>query len=29
MHVHDFALSADCKEIVSVGHNRITIHKLG
>ncbi len=29
MHVHDFALTADAKEIVAVGHNRITIHKLG
>lgn len=29
MHVHDFDMTADAKEIVSVGHNRITIHKLG
>jgi WD40 repeat protein len=29
MHVHDFDLSADCKELVCVGHNRITMHKLG
>jgi WD40 repeat protein len=29
MHVHDFDLTDDCKEIVSVGHNRIMIHKLG
>ncbi|MBA4187022.1 MAG: hypothetical protein C0467_03295 [Planctomycetaceae bacterium] len=29
MHVHDFEMTADAKEIVSVGHNRITIHKLG
>ncbi|MDB5311458.1 MAG: domain, G-beta repeat [Gemmataceae bacterium] len=29
MHVHDFALSADCSTITSVGHNRIQIHKLG
>ncbi len=28
MHVHDFDMTADAKEIVSVGHNRITIHKL-
>jgi WD40 repeat protein len=29
MHVHDFDLSPDTKEIVCVGHNRITVHKLG
>jgi WD40 repeat protein len=29
MHVHEFDLSDDCTEIVSVGHNRITVHKLG
>jgi len=29
MHVHDFDLTDDCKEIVSVGHNRIMVHKLG
>lgn len=29
MHVHDFHLTDDCKEIVSVGHNRIMVHKLG
>jgi WD40 repeat protein len=29
MHVHDFAMSAKADEIVCVGHNRITVHKLG
>jgi WD40 repeat protein len=29
MHAHDFHLSADCKELVCVGHNRVTVHKLG
>ena len=29
MHVHDFAMTDDCKEIVSVGHNRVVVHKLG
>jgi WD40 repeat protein len=29
MHIHDFGLTSDCKEIVSVGHNRILVHKLG
>jgi hypothetical protein len=29
MHVHDFHLTDDCKELVCVGHNRITVHKLG
>lgn len=29
MHVHDFDLTNDCKEIVSVGHNRVILHKLG
>ena len=29
MHVHDFALSADATTITSVGHNKVTIHKLG
>jgi WD40 repeat protein len=29
MHVHDFALSPDNSTITSVGHHRITIHKLG
>ena len=29
MHVHDFDLSADAKELVCAGHNRITIHRLG
>jgi WD40 repeat protein len=29
MHVHDFDLTDDCKEIVTVGHNRIVVHKLG
>ncbi|AWM39284.1 WD domain, G-beta repeat [Gemmata obscuriglobus] len=29
MHVHDFALSAAGDQITSVGHNRITVHRLG
>ncbi len=29
MHVHDFAISAAGDLITSVGHNRITVHKLG
>jgi WD40 repeat protein len=29
MHVHDFDISPDAKEIVAVGHNRITMHRLG
>jgi WD40 repeat protein len=29
MHTHDFDLTDDCKELVCVGHNRITVHKLG
>lgn len=29
MHVHDFDLSPDAKELVAVGHNRITVFKLG
>jgi WD40 repeat protein len=29
MHAHDFHLSEDCRELVCVGHNRITHHKLG
>jgi hypothetical protein len=29
MHVHDFHLTDDCKELVCVGHNRITVHKSG
>ena len=29
MHVHDFDMADDCKEIISVGHNRITVHRLG
>ncbi len=29
MHVHDFDLTDDCKELVCVGHNRITVHMLG
>jgi len=29
MHVHDFALSADEMSLISVGHNKIVIHKLG
>jgi WD40 repeat protein len=29
MHVHDFALSPDAAEIISVGHNKIVIHKMG
>ena len=29
MHTHEFDLTDDCKELVCVGHNRITHHKLG
>jgi WD40 repeat protein len=29
MHVHDFALSADEKSLVAVGHNKIVTYKLG
>jgi len=29
MHAHDFHLSEDCRELLSVGHNRITLHRLG
>jgi WD40 repeat protein len=29
MHSHDFNLTDDCTELVCVGHNRITVHKLG
>jgi WD40 repeat protein len=29
MHTHDFHLTADCTQLVCVGHNRITVHKLG
>ena len=29
MHAHDFHLTADCTELVTVGHNRITVHTLG
>lgn len=29
MHVHDFAMSAKADEIVCVGHNRMTVYKLG
>jgi WD40 repeat protein len=29
MHAHDFHLSDDGRELVSVGHNRITLHRLG
>lgn len=29
MHVHDIALSAAADQIVAVGHNKITVHKLG
>ena len=29
MHVHDFVLSEACDAITTVGHNRITVHKLG
>ena len=29
MHVHDFAITAAGDQITSVGHNRITVHKLG
>lgn len=29
MHTHEFDLTDDCNEIVCVGHNRITHHKLG
>jgi WD40 repeat protein len=29
MHTHDFHLNDDCTELVCVGFNRITVHKLG
>lgn len=29
MHVHDFALSADTTTLISVGHNRVMVHKMG
>ncbi len=29
MHVHDFAITAAADQITCVGHNRITVHKLG
>jgi WD40 repeat protein len=29
MHTHDFHLSADGTELICVGHNRITVHRLG
>ena len=29
MHVHDFHLTADCRELICAGHNRLTLHKLG
>lgn len=29
MHVHDFDLSPDAKELVCVGHNKVTLHTLG
>ena len=29
MHTHDFHLTDDCRELVCVGHNRITRHALG
>ena len=29
MHVHDFDMTPDADEIVCVGHNRITVHRLG
>jgi WD40 repeat protein len=29
MHVHDFALSPDCSELITVGHNRVMVHKMG
>jgi WD40 repeat protein len=29
MHVHDFDLSPDACELVCVGHNRVTVHRLG
>ena len=29
MHVHDFHLTGGLQELVCVGHNRITVHKLG
>jgi WD40 repeat protein len=28
-HVHDFDLSPACDSVVAVGHNRVTVHKLG
>jgi hypothetical protein len=29
MHTHDFHLTDDSRELVCVGHNRITYHRLG
>ena len=29
MHAHDFVLAADATSLVTVGHNRVTVHKLG
>jgi WD40 repeat protein len=29
MHVHDIALNDDATQIIAVGHNKITLHKLG
>ena len=29
MHTHDFHLTDDCRELICVGHNRITRHALG
>ena len=29
MHVHDFAITAAADQITCVGHNRITVHRLG
>jgi WD40 repeat protein len=29
MHTHDFHLTDDCKQLVCVGHNRVTVHTLG
>jgi hypothetical protein len=29
MHAHDFALSPDATSLITVGHNRVVVHRLG